>query len=201
MTHSPLRRLARLAPAAVFLCACHHAPAAVATTPAPAPVRQAGMNADSAARARRDSLARAAAREDSIRRAAEEARLAAANARQAITAPIHFEFDHAEIEASDQALLDRKAAIMTANRGLQLRIEGNADERGSDEYNLALGMRRAAVARRYLAEHGVDTSRLSLVSNGEEHPVCQDHDESCWQQNRRDEFVITAGGDRLTAMR
>jgi len=198
MTHSSLRRLGRLAPAAVFLCACHHAPPVAAATPAPAPVRQAGASNDDGGRARRDSLARA--REDSIRRAEAE-RLAAENARQALTAPIHFALDHAEIEPADQSLLDRKASILTANRALQVRIEGNADERGSDEYNLALGMRRAATARRYLGEHGVDTTRLSVISNGEEHPVCQGHDESCWQQNRRDEFVITAGGDHLTAMR
>ncbi|HEX3868510.1 MAG TPA: OmpA family protein, partial [Gemmatimonadaceae bacterium] len=74
---------------------------------------------------------------------------------------------------------------------------GNADERGSDEYNLALGMRRATVVEQYLARHGVATAQLETISNGEERPVCQGHEEDCWSQNRRDEVVITSGGDHL----
>ena len=81
---------------------------------------------------------------------------------------------------------------------MRIRIEGNADERGSDEYNLALGQRRAAAAKRYLVERGIDASRFDLVSYGEERPVCTDHNEDCWQRNRRDDFVIvTIGSDNI----
>jgi peptidoglycan-associated lipoprotein len=162
--------------------------------------RLARARADSIARAdaaRRDSLARA----DSLRRAAEAAREAEANARAQLLTPIHFEFDRAEILPPERSLLDRKAAMLSANRSIRVRIEGNADERGSDEYNLALGMRRAAETRRYLTERGIDSLRIAITSNGEERPVCSEHEESCWSRNRRAEFVIIAGGDRITAAR
>src|SRR5205085_8260029 len=106
-----------------------------------------------------------------------------------------------EIRPGDQSLLDRKARILSANPQLRIRIEGNADERGSDEYNLALGMRRAAAVRRYLADHGVATDRIAATSNGEERPVCGGHDESCLGENRRDDMVITAGGERISPPR
>lgn len=178
--------------------ACHHSTPVVASQPS-------GPNADSLrlARAREDSISRAnaarrdslarIARADSLRRAAEALRLANEEAHRTLTAPIHFEFNLSDIESNDRTLLDRKAAILVAHRALQLRIDGNADERGSDEYNLALSMRRAAAARRYLMDHGVDSTRLVITANGEEKPMCQEHDESCWSQNRRDEFAITAG--------
>jgi peptidoglycan-associated lipoprotein len=89
--------------------------------------------------------------------------------------------------------LDRKAGVLGANRPIRIRIEGNTDERGSDEYNLALGMRRAAAAKLYLTQRGVDAARIETVSYGEERPVCQEHDESCWAKNRRAEFAVLAG--------
>ena len=80
---------------------------------------------------------------------------------------------------------------------MRIRIEGNADERGSDEYNLALGQRRAASAKRYLVDHGIAADRFDLVSYGEERPVCTEHNEACWQQNRRDDFrIVTIGSDQ-----
>ncbi len=97
--------------------------------------------------------------------------------------------------APDQrAVLDSKLPVLKANPGVRIRIDGNADERGSDEYNLALGMRRAQATRKYLIDSGIDAGRIDVASNGEEKPVCQGHDEDCWKQNRRDEFVIIAGG-------
>jgi len=78
-----------------------------------------------------------------------------------------------------------------------IRISGHADERGSSEYNLALGQRRAAAAKRYLVERGVAESRVETTSFGEERPACTSADESCYAQNRRDEFEITAGGPNL----
>jgi peptidoglycan-associated lipoprotein len=116
----------------------------------------------------------------------------------AITAPIYFDFDKSDIRPDAAATLDRKIPWLNANPGMRIRIEGNADERGSDEYNLALGQRRAASAKRYLVEHGIDASRFDLVSYGEERPVCTDHNEDCWQRNRRDDFVIvTIGADNI----
>jgi peptidoglycan-associated lipoprotein len=80
-----------------------------------------------------------------------------------------------------------------------MRISGHADERGSDEYNLALGNRRAAAAKRYLTGKGVADGRLEVVSYGEERPANPGHDEGSWAENRRDEFEVTGGGGRLVA--
>jgi peptidoglycan-associated lipoprotein len=115
-----------------------------------------------------------------------------------ITGPIYFDFDKSTIRPDAATTLDSKIPWLTANPGMRIRIEGNADERGSDEYNLALGQRRAAAAKKYLVEHGIDASRFDLVSYGEERPVCTDHNEDCWQRNRRDDFVIvTIGSDKI----
>ncbi|HEU5184981.1 MAG TPA: peptidoglycan-associated lipoprotein Pal [Gemmatimonadaceae bacterium] len=146
--------------------------------------------------ARRDSIARAnAAREDSIRRANE----AMESVRSALTAPIYFEFDSDALGDAARSALDQKLAILQSNDGVRLRIAGHADERGSDEYNLALGQRRAASAKRYLTQRGIADSRIEIISYGEERPAASGSDESAWAQNRRDEFEITAGGDALRA--
>ncbi|MEO7082873.1 MAG: OmpA family protein [Gemmatimonadaceae bacterium] len=126
---------------------------------------------------------------------------AVAQVRATLEAKIFFDFDRSEIKADQAAILDSKLPILKANPNVRIRIEGNADERGSDEYNMALGQRRAQIARKYLIDHGIDAGRIDISSNGEERPVCQEHAESCWSQNRRDEFVITAGGDNLIAPR
>ncbi|MFL5568474.1 MAG: peptidoglycan-associated lipoprotein Pal [Gemmatimonadaceae bacterium] len=116
----------------------------------------------------------------------------------AITGPIYFDFDKSTIRPDAAATLDRKVPYLQANPGMRIRIEGNADERGSDEYNLALGQRRAASAKRYLVDHGIAADRFDLVSYGEERPVCTEHNEACWQQNRRDDFrIVTIGSDRI----
>ncbi|HTI63227.1 MAG TPA: peptidoglycan-associated lipoprotein Pal [Gemmatimonadaceae bacterium] len=122
-------------------------------------------------------------------------------AREALLAKLLFDFDRSDLRDDQRGVLDAKIPVLQANPGVRIRIEGNADERGSDEYNLALGMRRAQTARKYLVDHGIDGGRIDIVSYGEERPVCQEHEESCWSQNRRDEFVIVAGGDRLVAPR
>ena len=116
----------------------------------------------------------------------------------AITGPIYFDFDKSTIRPDAAATLDKKVPFLQANPGMRIRIEGNADERGSDEYNLALGQRRAASAKRYLVDHGIAADRFDLVSYGEERPVCTEHNEACWQQNRRDDFrIVTIGSDRI----
>jgi peptidoglycan-associated lipoprotein len=189
--------------AVVSAGACHRAPPTIAAQPAP--VNQDGSRA---ANARRDSLSRAEAarlaamahdraRADSIRRAADVAASADAAARRTLLSPVHFELDRAEIRDADRQGLDQKVSVLTANRSLRLRVEGNTDERGSDEYNLALGMRRAVAVQHYFVDRGIDSSRIMISSNGEERPTCQIPDETCWSQNRRDEFVIAGGPDRL----
>jgi peptidoglycan-associated lipoprotein len=111
---------------------------------------------------------------------------------------VYFDYDKADIRADQRATLDAKGAIMRANPGLRIRIEGHADERGSDEYNLALGMRRAQQSKQYLVDNfDIDAARIAITSFGEERPVCQQQDESCWGRNRRDEFAVTAGGTGL----
>ena len=114
---------------------------------------------------------------------------------------IHFDYDQDAIKPEDRAILDRKADIMRANSALRIRISGHADDRGSDEYNLVLGNKRAVSAKQYLVNKGIDGSRIEVTSLGEERPVDPASTESAWAQNRRAEFEITAGGERLVAPR
>jgi peptidoglycan-associated lipoprotein len=103
---------------------------------------------------------------------------------------IYFNFDSAALSDEARATLAKNAELLTKGSSVKVRIEGNCDERGSDEYNMALGDRRAKAARDYLVNLGVAADRLSIISYGEEKPVDQGHDESAWAKNRRDEFVI-----------
>ena len=184
--------LLMLLTAAAFAVACggRSAPEEPAPepTPAPAPTPAPEPVDDSAERERLE-------RERMAREAAERARAISAD----LTAMINFDYDQAVVRQADQATLDRKAAILLANPGVRIRISGHADERGSDEYNLALGNRRAAAAKRYLENKGIEGSRLEVVSYGEERPLNPGTDETAFAQNRRDEFEVTAGGDNLTA--
>ena len=182
--------------------------------PPPAPAERPAPNADSLRRARNEQMAAdSAARADALRRAAQRradsitaataAAAAAAAARDAesmrrtLATPVYFDFDKSELREDTKEVLDAKLAILTANSGAAIRIAGHTDERGSGEYNLQLGQRRAASVRDYLVERGVNTARVELVSYGEERPVCQDKNESCWSRNRRAEFEITRGGETL----
>ncbi len=104
---------------------------------------------------------------------------------------VYFAFDSAVLTGASKATLLQKAYYMTSvNKDMKLLIEGHCDERGSVEYNLALGQRRAEAARNYLANIGVDAARIDTVSYGKERPVDPGHDEEAWAKNRRDEFVI-----------
>jgi peptidoglycan-associated lipoprotein len=154
--------------------------------------------------ASRDSIAeriRQQAIEDSIRNArAMNARDADA-VRNTLREVVHFDFDESDLRDDARSRLDAKLPILLANPGLTLRISGHADERGSDEYNLALGQRRAAAAKRYLTERGVAGGRIETASFGEEQPVAAGGDESAYAANRRAEFEITGGGDRLARPR
>lgn len=153
----------------------------------------------------RDSIATAneRRRQDSIAaavRAADEARnRALAATRATLAEKVFFDYDQSTLSDEARAALDKKLPILRANAGLRLRISGHADERGSDEYNIALGQRRAVAVKRYLMDQGIDGSRLDIVSLGEEQPAVQGMTEDAFAQNRRAEFEITAGGDALVA--
>jgi peptidoglycan-associated lipoprotein len=104
--------------------------------------------------------------------------------------PIHFEFDRARITDDAAAILQAKAEILRNFSNVAITIEGHADERGSLEYNQALGQRRAESAKTYLVNLGLSASMFRTVSYGEERPVAQGANESAWAENRRDEFVL-----------
>ena len=110
-------------------------------------------------------------------------------ARVASLKDIRFDFDKYDIRPEDARILDTNATWLNSNGAVQVLIEGHCDERGTQEYNLALGERRARAAMSYLVGHGVNASRMRVISYGEEQPLCSGHDESCWVMNRRDHFL------------
>jgi len=103
---------------------------------------------------------------------------------------IFFAFNDYSLTDAAKATLDKNAAWMKNNPDAKVRIEGNCDERGTNEYNMALGERRANSGKKYLIKLGIKESQLSTVSYGEEKPFCTEHSEECWAKNRRDHFVI-----------
>jgi len=103
---------------------------------------------------------------------------------------IYFAFDQSNLDAAARAILDANAEWLASNPGSSITIEGNCDERGTREYNLALGQRRSDSVRDYLVSSSVDASRIDTISFGEERPACTDTGEACWAQNRRADIVI-----------
>jgi peptidoglycan-associated lipoprotein len=168
---------------AVLVTGCRRNPPAAEPTPLPSgPGVLASATDDS------DALAREAAA-----RAALEAQREAARIRDVLQARVLFDYNLAAIRDDSRQLLDAKIPILRSDPAIRLRIEGHADERGSNEYNIALGNRRATSVVNYFAGLGIDPARFQTVSFGEERPVARGQDESAWSQNRRAEFVITAG--------
>ncbi len=106
---------------------------------------------------------------------------------------IHFAFDRYDLNDEAKKILTDIANYMKECPNVTLLIEGNCDERGSNEYNLALGWKRANEAKKFLVSLGVDPSRIVTVSYGEERPICYEHNETCWAKNRRDDFVFCVG--------
>jgi peptidoglycan-associated lipoprotein len=102
----------------------------------------------------------------------------------------HFKYDSAAVQRSDKTNLEAVASALTADASTKLLIEGNCDERGTDEYNRALGERRALALREALAKIGVDPSRIRTISYGKDKPVDPGHDEEAWAKNRRGDFVL-----------
>jgi peptidoglycan-associated lipoprotein len=106
--------------------------------------------------------------------------------------PIYFDFDRSFIRPEYRAVLAKKAEFLKENPGSHLRVEGNCDERGTNEYNLALGERRSNSAKNYLVSLGISPDRIETISYGEERPLSIGHNEDSWSQNRRDDFVLIA---------
>ena len=104
----------------------------------------------------------------------------------------YFDFDRSDIRPDARKVLESDATWLKSNSRARIKIEGHCDERGTTEYNLALGQRRAEATKRFLVALGIDVSRLSTISYGEERPVCTDHQEGCWSKNRRSHFLVEA---------
>ena len=104
--------------------------------------------------------------------------------------PIYFDFDRYDIRPADARVLDANAQWLKSNDNQLVLIEGHCDERGTNEYNLALGERRAKSTMNYLVSQGVQASRITIISYGEERPVCTQKNEECWSKNRRAQFLV-----------
>ena len=112
---------------------------------------------------------------------------------QAMLTDVHFDFDKYDIRPGDAKILDDNAKWMKANPRALVLIEGHCDERGTNEYNLALGERRAKASMNYLVSQGVQANRITLISYGKERPQCAEHNEGCWAKNRRAHLLVKAG--------
>jgi peptidoglycan-associated lipoprotein len=150
-----------------------------------------------------EELARQKAEQDARERALREqtlrdqeardraAREAAEAARLKDISKIYFEFDRAELSSEAREILNKVAELLKASPKKMITIEGNCDDRGTNEYNLALGQRRADSAARYLQSLGIDRKRIKTISYGEERPVCTEATEACWLKNRNAAFVYS----------
>ena len=107
-------------------------------------------------------------------------------------AEVHFEFDEATVRDADRGILQKNADWMRRWTSTRVSVEGHADSRGTNEYNLALGQRRSNAVRDYMVSLGIAADRLVVVSKGEESPLCMDETDACWARNRRGHFVVVA---------
>ncbi len=146
------------------------------------------------AKAEAEAKAKAEAEAAAKAKAEAEARAKAEQLRQEISAfeseHIYFDYDKSELKPEARDILTKKAAFLQTNPDYNVKIEGNCDERGTNEYNLALGERRATAASKFINALGVSENRISTVSYGEEKPVDTGHNENAWSKNRRDEFKL-----------
>ena len=107
------------------------------------------------------------------------------------TPDIHFKFDQYDLDNNSRAILERNADYLKHNLSLQIEVQGHCDERGTNNYNIALGERRAHSTKTYLVSQGVNSKRVRVISFGEEKPFCLDSNETCWYQNRRAHFMVS----------
>ena len=187
----------------LFLVGCPKRPA---TTAASAPPPTAPAPAAPAPAAVAPAPGRASAPGAGAGAGAGAAAAAPAPARPAAAAPprpiefsespnlkdIHFDFDKYDIRPGDAKILDANGAWLKQAASNLVLIEGHADERGTNEYNLALGERRAKATMNYLVSQGIQASRMTIISYGEERPACTDKNEPCWSKNRRSHFLVKA---------
>ncbi|MEK7371578.1 MAG: peptidoglycan-associated lipoprotein Pal, partial [candidate division NC10 bacterium] len=157
------------------------APAPAAVAPAPAPAG-AGAGAGAAAPAAAAPARPAAATPPRPSEFSESPNLK----------DIHFDFDKYDIRPGDATILDANGAWLKQAASNLVLIEGHADERGTNEYNLALGERRAKATMNYLVSQGIQASRMTIISYGEERPACTDKNEPCWSKNRRAHSLVKA---------
>ena len=113
---------------------------------------------------------------------------------RAVGDTVYFDLDSYQVRPDGAAILQQQAQILNANPDVMVRIEGHADERGTREYNIALGDRRANAVKETLVSYGIDRSRISTISYGKDQPICGEASESCYAQNRRGTTAIVAGG-------
>lgn len=154
----------------------------VAAQPTPAPAAKAPVD---------EHLANSAIKEAQVAPAA-DTKSAKDGALQTMLEKVYFDFDSSTLSPAARTTLDKNAKILKEQAGLKIRIEGNCDELGSDDYNLSLGESRAASARNYLKALGVPADRITIISYGKEKPAVTGHDYAARAQNRRDEFVVVA---------
>jgi len=159
--------------------------------PAPVPVSNPPAAPDNSAE--RERLERERLERERLERERLERERKMAEMRATMAAPIYFGFDRSDLTAEARTALEAKFAILSANPAMRIMIEGHTDDLGSDEYNLALGQRRAAAAKRFLVQREVNEDRIEIASFGEERPSCTDATDECRGRNRRDEFRIVAG--------
>lgn len=162
--------------AALVVGACGKKQAPAAPAPQSEPPRQTGMSETPPSRPADDGAAAEAARR-----------------RATVEEMVFFDYDRSDIRSDAAATLNRKVSVLRDDASLRLRIDGHADERGSVEYNLALGMRRAQSVKDYLAGFGLDASRFSVQTLGEDRPLDTGRTEAAYARNRRAEFILTAG--------
>ena len=103
---------------------------------------------------------------------------------------IHFNFDQYDLDSNSKKVLEQNATYLKSNPGIRVEIQGHCDERGTNNYNIALGERRAHSTKKYLVAQGVNSHRVNIISYGEEKPFCSDSNENCWHQNRRAHFLV-----------
>jgi peptidoglycan-associated lipoprotein len=187
-----VRRLASLVAltvaVAVFAAGCHKKVPAPAPAPPPPPPAAPATPPPPAPPPPRPAPAPAPLTEDQV---FAQKSLDQLNAEKPLN-DVYFELDESTIRDEARASLQKDADWLKKWTSTQVTVEGHCDSRGSSEYNLALGSRRADSVKDYLVSLGVPTGRLSVVSKGKEQPFCTEEGESCWQQNRRGHFIISA---------
>ena len=169
--------------------------------PPPPPPAPTGPSAEEIAQIRADSIAAAEEAEEARLRAEQEAAdrerdqqdRERGDARSTLEEMVNFEYDESVITDEAEQILRQKIQVLRNSPTVRLRMEGHADERGSTEYNLALGSRRAESVRDFITGFGISADRFTSTSFGEDRPLVNRSDEAAWAQNRRVEFVITGG--------